>query len=108
MKKIKYVIPYVLMLIITPFYSLLDRLVIVEVFGCGCVPGAQSNMFHIAFNANDFRHVFYSALTVGVTFFSVKITKRVSSKWLRAVYCGSVFAINMLLTMGICKASMWN
>ena len=100
--------PYMVMLLITPFYSMLDRLVIVEVFGCGCVPGAQSNMLNIAFNANDFRLVFYSALTVGATLLSVKMSKGIFPKGRRALYCGSVFVINALLCISICKASMWN
>ena len=45
--KLILIIPYILVLIMTPFYGILDRLVFVEVFGCGCVPGAQENMLHI-------------------------------------------------------------
>ena len=108
MKKIKYVIPYIAMLIITPIYSLLDRYVIVEILGCGCVPSAQTNMLNIAFNANDFRYVFYSTLTVLLTIISVKISREVTAKGTRVLYCAGVLVINALFCMWICKAAMWN
>lgn len=108
MKKIKYVLPYIAMPILTPFYNLLDRFVIVEVFGCGCVPSAQTNMLNIAFNANDFRFVFYFALTVVMTIVGVKMSKDLSKKALRILYGISVLTVNSLLCMEICKAFMWN
>ena len=40
-------VPYVFVLIFMPVYSILDRLVFVEVFGCGCVPDVQENMFEV-------------------------------------------------------------
>lgn len=108
MKTIKFIIPYIIMPIITPFYNILDRVLIVEVFGCGCVPSVQINMFNIDFNANDFRLVFYSVLTVVLTCFSVKMSMKLSKMPLRILYGISVFAVNALLCMGICKAFLWN
>lgn len=86
MKKIKYVIPYIALLLITPIYNLLN----------------------IAFNANDFRYVFYSVLAVILTIISVKISREVTANGTRVLYCGSVLVINALFCMGICRASTWN
>lgn len=48
-------LPYLLMIFITPIYNILDQTIFVEIFGCGCVPTAKTNIFNIDFNANDLR-----------------------------------------------------
>lgn len=53
-------LPYLLMLFFTPIYNILDQKIFVEIFGCGCVPSAQTNMFNIDFNANDLRLIVYN------------------------------------------------
>lgn len=50
-------LPYLLMIFITPIYNILDQKIFVDIFGCGCVPYTQTNMFNIDFNANDLRVV---------------------------------------------------
>ena len=44
--KITKAMPFVIMLIITPFYNILDKILLVDIFGCGCVPIAQTNMLN--------------------------------------------------------------
>ena len=40
-KKIVAILPFLVMPVFIPLYCLLDNLVLVEVFGCGCVPSTQ-------------------------------------------------------------------
>lgn len=54
-KKAILALPYLFMSFITPLYNILDSKVFVEVFECGCVLIAQTNMFNIDFNANNLR-----------------------------------------------------
>ena len=63
-KKLLLSLPYLLMIFITPFYNILDRNIFVKIFGCGCVPSTQTNMFNIDFNANDLRMLAYSIITI--------------------------------------------
>lgn len=60
-------LPFLIMPLITPVYNILDSLLFVDIFGCGCVPSAQENMLGIGFNANDLRWSTYALLTVWMT-----------------------------------------
>ena len=43
-KKIVLVLPFVIIPIFIPIYSILDSLILIDIFGCGCVPSTQTNM----------------------------------------------------------------
>ena len=50
-KKLIPALPFLTMPVLIPFYWLLDKLILVDVFGCGCVPSVQENMLGIPFNS---------------------------------------------------------
>ena len=106
-KKIKAVIPFITMPIMIPIYCFWDSLVLVEIFGCGCVPSTQTNMLNIPFNANDLRLTVFSVLTIGMTILSVAISKSFLRKSTKALYMIAVVLLNVILTMWVVKAFMW-
>ena len=106
-KKIKAVIPFITMPIMIPIYCFLDSLVLVEIFGCGCVPSTQTNMLNIPFNANDLRLTVFSVLTIGMTILGVAISKSFQRKSTKALYMIAVVLLNVILTMWVVKAFMW-
>jgi len=107
-KKAILALPYLLMSFITPLYNILDSKVFVEVFGCGCVPIAQTNMFNIDFNANDLRRVIYSIITILMLVLGIKLSKRFDSKKVRIIYNVTIIIFNIVLSVFICKRYMWN
>ncbi len=107
MSKIFFIAPYVVMLLITPIYNMLDRRVFVEVFGCGCVPIAQTNMLNIAFNANDLRRTVYSILACLMLAWGLQISKAFSDRTAKVIYCVTIFAFNIVLMNYICRMYMW-
>lgn len=106
-KKIKAVIPFITMPIMIPIYCFLDSLVLVDIFGCGCVPSTQTNMLNIPFNANDLRLTVFSVLTIGMTILGVAISKSFQRKSTKALYRIAVVLLNVILTMWVVKAFMW-
>lgn len=106
-KKIKAVIPFITMPIMIPIYCFLDSLVLVDIFGCGCVPSTQTNMLNIPFNANDLRLTVFSVLTIGMTILSVAISKLFQRKSTKFLYRIAVVLLNVILTMWVVKAFMW-
>lgn len=106
-KKAILALPYLLMLFLTPFYNILDQKVFVEVFGCGCVPYAQTNMLNIPFNANNLRFVVYSVFTAIMFIIGIVLTKKLNSKVLKIIYPITVLILNLLLTYKICQMYMW-
>ena len=107
-KKVIMALPYLLMSFITPFYNILDSKVFVEVFGCGCVPIAQTNMFNIDFNANDLRRVIYGIFSILMLILGIKLSKKFDSKKTKIIYNVTIMIFNILLSVLICKRYMWN
>ena len=105
--KIINAMPFLIMLIITPFYNILDKLWLVEVFGCGCVPTAQTNMLNIPFNANDLRLTVYLILIIWMFIWSILRTRHFQRKSSKIIYCSAVFVWNLFLSGWIVKAFMW-
>ena len=105
--KIIAALPFVIMPALIPLYSFLDSLVFVEIFGCGCVPSAQTNMLNIPFNANDLRLTVFSVLTVGLSVWSGFIAKNFKSKIARIIYFFGAVLFNILLTAWYYKTAMW-
>lgn len=100
-------LPYLLMIFITPIYSILDQNIFVKVFGCGCVPSAQANMFNIDFNANDLRVVVYTAITMIMVIVGTILAKKWENKKEKMTYIITILLFNSLLTFEICKIAMW-
>ena len=106
-KKIIQVLPFFVIPIFIPIYSILDSLILIDIFGCGCVPSTQTNMLNIPFNANDLRLTVFSLITIALSIWSCFIAKSFKSKIVNLVYCSSVILLNVLLTVWSVKAFMW-
>ena len=105
--KIAALLPFVIMPIFIPVYTVLDSSILVDIFGCGCVPSAQTNMLNIPFNANDLRLTVFWILTVGLSVWSVVLSKKFKSKIVKILYCSGIVLFNALLTVWFCKTAMW-
>ena len=95
------------MIFITPIYNILDQKFFVEIFGCGCVPYTQTNMFNIDFNANDLRQLVYNILAIVITILGIFLLKKIESKKTKVIYITTVFIFNFLLAYKICQLYMW-
>lgn len=105
--KIIAVLPFITMPVLIPLYSFLDSMVLVEIFGCGCVPFAQTNMLGIPFNANNLRLTVFFVLTAGLSVWSGFIAKNFKNKFVKIIYCFGAVLFNILLTAWFCKTAMW-
>lgn len=101
------VIPFIIMMVVTPFYNIVDSLIFVDVFGCGCVPAVQSNIFNIPYNANDLRWTVYCILTLLMSILGVRFSKAFENKVVKVMYVLAVVVFNFALMCWICKAYMW-
>lgn len=106
-KKFIAILPFVIMPVWIPVYKIIDSLILVDVFGCGCVPETQTNMLNIAFNANDLRFTVFSILAVALSVWSVCIAKNFQKKVVKILYCAAAIALNLLLAMWVVKTFMW-
>lgn len=106
-KKAKYILPYLILIFITPFYELLDKLLFLKVFGCGCVPETNKNMLGIGFNANDLRITCYFLLSIFIFWYSFKLSKGFKRKDEKIVYGVSTLIINLFVIYFINKIFMW-
>ncbi len=106
-KKAILALPYLLIPFITPIYNILDQKIFVEIFGCGCVPIAQTNMFNIDFNANDLRRVVYIILSFAMLILGIKLSKKFVSKKTKIIYNIGIIIFNIVLTYFICMRYMW-
>ena len=106
-KKIIAVVPFIIMPIFIPIYRILDSLILVDIFGCGCVPSTQTNMLNIPFNANDLRLTVFTVLTIGLSVWSIIISKGFNKKIAKFLYCFAVILLNVILTLYVVKTFMW-
>ena len=106
-KKILAALPVIIMPIFIPIYIILDNLILVDIFGCGCVPSTQTNMLNIPFNANDLRVTVFSILTITLFIWSVVIAKTFKRKIVKIIYCSTVVLLDVILTLWIVNAFMW-
>ena len=106
-KKIILLLPYLLMIFLTPIYNILDQKIFVEIFGCGCVPYTQTNMFNIDFNANDLRLLVYNILAVAITVLGLFLSKKIESKKIKIIYILTIFVFNIFLAFKISQLYMW-
>lgn len=106
-KKVILSLPYLLMIFFTPIYNILDQKIFVEIFGCGCVPYTQTNMFNIDFNANDLRLLVYNILAVAITVLGLFLSKKIKSKKIKVIYILTILVFNILLSFKISQLYMW-
>ena len=100
-------LPFVIMPILIPIYNILDSLILVDIFGCGCVPSTQSNMLNISFNANDLRFAMFSLLTIGLSVWSIVIARTFKRKVAKIAYCIATILLNAILAMWVVETFMW-
>ena len=77
-KKALLFLPFLLILFITPIYNLLDSKLFIHIFGCGCVPPVQQNMFILPVNAQ------------------------------KIIYLATLILYNIFLILKILEMYMWN
>lgn len=106
-QKLLNAMPFLLIPLVTPFYNILDSVLLVDVFGCGCVPSAQTNMLNIPFNANDLRLAVYLVLSVILSIWSFWWARSFQRKYVKWIYCAAVILYNLCLTLWVVKAFMW-
>ena len=106
-KKLSAIVPFVSLPLFLPIYIILDNLILVDLFGCGCVPSTQSNIFNISFNANDLRFTVFSTLTIIMFMWSLHISKRFDRNIAKLLYCSAVLTVNIALTLWVVKTFMW-
>jgi len=106
-KKIIISLPYLFIIFITPFYNFLDQKIFVKVFGCGCVPIAQTNMLNIDFNANDLRRLIYFVISIMMIILGIKLSKLINKKLYKIIYITTIIVLNLLIMFYICKTYMW-
>ena len=106
-KKVMAAVPFITIPILIPIYCCLDSLILVEIFGCGCVPSTQTNMLNIPFNANDLRLAVFSILTIIMTIWGIAVSKSFQRTSTKILYRIAVVLLNVILTMWVVKAFMW-
>ena len=100
-------LPFLIMPVLIPIYWILDKLILVDVFGCGCVPSVQENMLGISFNSNDLRLTVFAALAIGLSIWSIVIAKTFTGGIKKFLYCLAVITMNALLALWVVKTFMW-
>ena len=100
-------LPFLIMPVFLPVYILLDGAVLVDIFGCGCVPDTQTNLLGIPFNANDLRLTVFSLLTLGMGILSILLSKKIKHSVIRMLYCTAAVLINLILTVWVCRTFLW-
>lgn len=100
-------LPFFMMPVFLPVYILLDGAVLVDIFGCGCVPDTQTNLLGIPFNANDLRLTVFSLFTVGMGILSILLSKRMKNPVIRMLYCTAAILLNFILAVWVCKTFLW-
>lgn len=106
-KKISAALPFLIMPILIPVYRILDSLILVNIFGCGCVPSTQTNTLNIPFNANDLRMAVFLVMTIGLFIWSFAASKAFQKKAAKLLYGFSVLLWNVTVTVWAVKTFMW-
>ena len=106
-KKISAALPFLIIPILIPVYRILDSLILVNIFGCGCVPSTQTNTLNIPFNANDLRMAVFLVMTIGLFIWSFAASKAFQKKAAKLLYGFSVLLWNVTLTVWAVKTFMW-
>ena len=90
-------------------YSLLNRHVLVKVFGCGCPKvDALGNIITPDFNANDFTSLFWLFISVCATVIAILLSRRFKDKpWLRIIYTAVILALSLLISTKFTVMMAW-
>ena len=90
-------------------YSLLNRHVLVKVFGCGCPKvDALGNIITPDFNANDFTSAFWTLVSVCAAIIALILSRRFKEKpALRIIYVMVILAISLLISTKFCAMMTW-
>ena len=105
--RIVLILPFIIIPVFIPIYAILDNLFLVDIFGCGCVPSVQTNMFHIPYNANDLRSTVFYMLTVILCIYGFRLAKYLKNKIIKVIYRAAVIIFNFLLSTWFVNAFMW-
>ena len=106
-KRLFFSLPYLLIFFIYPFYRFIDQQFFVKIFGCGCVPTDQTNVFNIPFNANDLRILIYSILNIICLIMGVILSKRIKNKILKVIYVLLILVVNISYSVFVDYLSSW-
>ena len=106
-KKLIPALPFIIIPGLIPIYWILDKLFLMDIFGCGCVPSVQENMLGISFNSNDLRMTVFAALAIGLSIWSIVIAKTFTRRIIKILYCLAVIVMNALLALWVVKTFMW-
>lgn len=106
-KKIKLIIPFLLIPIITPLYLYFHINVFISIFGCGCVPSDTTNILNIPINTNDLRLIVYSLLVILTSVISIIFSKNFKDKRKRLKYCSLVFIVAVFNSIFACSLYVW-
>ena len=106
-KKVTASLPFLIMPVFIPIYTVLDQLFLVDIFGCGCVPSVQTNMLNIPYNANDLRLTVFGLLAVGMSVWSIILAKNFEKKIAKLLYCAAVVLMNVALALWVIKTFLW-
>ena len=100
-------LPFLVMPVLIPIYWILDKLILVDVFGCGCVPSVQENMLGIPFNSNNLRLTVFAVLAIGLSIWSIILSKIFKKNLAKFLYCLAAIVMNALLALWVVKTFMW-
>ena len=100
-------LPFLTMPIFIPIYFILDNLILVDIFGCGCVPTVAPNMLNIPFNANDLKFVVFVVVTILLSVWSICIAQRMDTRIAKFKYCLAVLVHNVILAFAYITTFMW-
>ena len=106
-KQFALTLPYLITILVMVIYGILDSYILVKVFGCGCVPSAQTNMLNIALNSNDLKAIVYGILVIAMCILSIFLSKNLESKLQKVVYVIGTLAFNCILAFQIYMVTMW-
>ena len=101
------VLPFIIMPLFILPYQILDSLLLVDIFGCGCVPESQTNMLNISFNANDLRLTVFGLLAIGMSVWSMFIAKGFQKRGAKWLYCAAAAVLNVVLALWVVKTFLW-
>lgn len=102
-------LPYLLMLIITPIYAVLQRTILVHIFGTSSLYTEQiihNNIFHMGVHINELTAVVYGFITIAMLILGMIFSKKIENKNNRITYIISIFFENAILAFLLCKILM--
>jgi len=103
-KKFRYISLYLYNLVTFGIIHYLNQTILIEWFGCGCVPSIQTNRLGIPFNTNQVIALYYSIVLIVILILSRKFSKDLQYKHL---YIATVMLLNILLSYCFMTVMRW-